>query len=135
MKSFRKTFQVPFHELDPGGVLFHAHLFNHAHEAYASLLAEAGCSIKTLLKEGKYLIPLVHAEADYLHPLRLDDEICIAVMPTAIGNSSLDFSYTFQKDGLLCAKARTTHVFLGKDKGTPVTVPEKLRKGLAGYLA
>ncbi len=130
MKSLQKTFRVPFHELDPGGVLFHAHLFSHAHEAYAALLAETGCSLKDFLETGKYLIPLVHAEADYLHPLQLDDEICVTVSTTSIGNSSMSFSYTFHKGDLLCATASTTQVFLDSQNKKPVPLPEALRQGL-----
>lgn len=130
MKSFQKTFRVPFHELDPGGVLFYAHLFSHAHEAYAALLAEAGFSLKACLETGEYLIPLVHAEAEYLHPLQLDDDICVTVSTTSIGNSSMSFSYTFHKGGLLCAMASTTQVFLDRQTKKPVPLPETLRQGL-----
>ncbi len=110
--------------------MFHAHLFSHAHNAYAALLSAAGYSLKDLLQTGDYLVPLVHAEADYLHPLRLDDEVCITVTLTSTGNSSLHFSYKFHKSGTLCATAATTHVFLCKRSKTPVTIPEKLRQGL-----
>ncbi|HDK37519.1 MAG TPA: acyl-CoA thioesterase, partial [Thiolapillus brandeum] len=59
MKSFQHHFQVPFHELDPGGVMFYAHLFSHAHDGYAALLAETGWSLKAMLNAGDYLVPLV----------------------------------------------------------------------------
>lgn len=133
MKSFEHIFQVPFHELDPGGVMFHAHLFSHAHNAYAALLSEAGYSLKTILLAGDYLVPLVHAEADYLHPLLLDDRVCITVALASANNSSLSFSYKFYKDDMLCATAATTHVFLRKGSRTPVAIPEKLRQGLRDY--
>ncbi|WP_456405106.1 acyl-CoA thioesterase [Thiolapillus sp.] len=131
MRSFKTTFRVPFHELDPAGVLFHAHLFSHAHEAYAGLLAKAGFSLKAFLDAGDYLIPLAHAEADYLQPLQLDDEVCITVKLASIGNSSLGFSYRFQNGEVLCATASTTHVFLDRRSRQPVSVPEALRQKLA----
>ncbi|WP_456416019.1 acyl-CoA thioesterase [Thiolapillus sp.] len=132
MKSFQQTFQVPFHELDPGGVMFHAHLFSHAHNAYAALLSEAGHSLKTILASD-YLLPLAHAEADYLHPLLLDDEVRITVFPASVGNSALHFSYEFHKEDMLCATAATSHVFLCKASKTPVAVPENLRQNLLAY--
>lgn len=134
MKSFKHHFQVPFHELDPGGILFFSHLFSHAHDAYAGLLAETGCSLKSFLDAGGYLIPLVHAEADYRQPLQLDDQVFITVVPAAPGNSSLSFSYSFHKDGICCANAKTTHVFLHKDNRQPAPVPDKLRKALKPYI-
>ncbi|HID44864.1 MAG TPA: acyl-CoA thioesterase [Chromatiaceae bacterium] len=130
MKPFKYSFQVPFQELDPAGILFFARLFDHAHDAWAALMAQTGHSLKSLLEAGNYLIPLAHAEADYLHPLKLDDSICITVTPEAVGNSSLGFSYRFHKGEILCATARTTHVFVDRQTGKPVPVPKKLCREL-----
>ncbi len=113
--------------------MFHAHLFSHAHNAYSALLSEAGYSLKAILLAGDHLVPVVHAEADYLHPLLLDDEVCVTVFLTSAGNTSLSFSYKFHKDDMLCATAATTHVFLRRDSRTPVAIPEKLRQGLQVY--
>ncbi|HEC07033.1 MAG TPA: acyl-CoA thioesterase [Thiolapillus brandeum] len=131
MKPFEYCFQVRFQDLDPAGILFFARLFDHVHDAYAALLADAGYSLKAILESGEYLIPLVHAEADYLQPLRLDDHVCVTVTAEATGNSSLNFSYTFHKDGTRCAIARTTHVFIGSRSKKPVPVPEQLLRRLA----
>ena len=113
--------------------MFYAHLFSHAHNAYSALLSEVGYSLKTILLASDYLIPVVHAEADYLHPLLLDDEVCVTMFLASAGNSSLHFSYEFHKKNTLCATAATTHVFLCKNNKTPVIVPAKLRQGLLAY--
>ncbi|WP_457667277.1 acyl-CoA thioesterase [Thiolapillus sp.] len=130
MKPFEYHFQVRFQDLDPAGILFFARLFDHVHDAYAALLADVGFSVKTILETGEYLVPLVHAEADYLHPMRLDDPVRVTVIAQTSGNSSLSFSYTFYKDSTCCATAKTTHVFIDGHSRKPVSAPEMLLRKL-----
>lgn len=133
MNRFLFHFSVPFHEVDGAGVLFFSHLFSHAHDAYAALLRESGFSLKTVLEEGRYLIPLVHAEADYHHPLLLDDAIEVQVGVTRLGGSSMQFRHEFLHREQLCATAHTTHVFRLAEKGQATPIPARLRKALSDY--
>jgi len=130
MKSFRHRFRIPFHEVDAAGVMFHAHLFSHAHEAYAALMREMGLDLKTLLEEGRYLVPLVHAEADFRLPMELDDEIEVTLQATPPGGSSFGFHYAFHREGRLCATAITRHVFLNRGSQEPATLPPELKQKL-----
>ena len=135
MKPFLHAFRVPFHELDPGGVLFHAHLFVHAHEAYEMLLREIGFGLSRLLKEGKLAIPLVRATADYRHPMHLDERIEIELQVREIGRTSFGLEYRFLRDAKCCATAATTHVVINRCSGQPVPLPAGLVSGLKGYLS
>lgn len=130
MKSFRYRFRIPFHEVDAAGIMFHAHLFSHAHEAYAALMREMGLDLKFLLEEGRYLIPLVHVEADFRLPMALDDEIEVTMRATPPGRSSFGFHYTFHREGLLCATAITRHLLLNRTSHKPVPLLSELKQKL-----
>ncbi len=133
MTYFEHQFQVQFHELDPAGIMFFARLFNHAHDAYAALMAEAGMSLKSILEAGAYRLPLVHAEADYHHPLLLEDNIRVRVQSTTIGNSSFSFEYAFLKQDLCCATLNTSHVFLLESTNASTSIPDSLKRRLRNY--
>ncbi len=130
MKSFRHRFTVPFHEVDAAGLMFHAHLFSHAHDAYAALMREMGLDLKTLLEEGRYLLPLVHAEADFRLPMTLDDDIEVTVEATPPGTSAFGFRYAFRREGRLCASVITRHVFMNRESQEPVALPPEFRRKL-----
>lgn len=134
MKSFRHGFRVPFHELDPGGVLFHAHLFVHAHEAYELFMQEIGFGLAALLRAEELAIPLVQVQADYRHPLRLDDRVMVVIQALELGRSSFTLGYDFQRDRESCASARTTHVVVDRRSGRAVPLPAGLVSGLEAYL-
>jgi YbgC/YbaW family acyl-CoA thioester hydrolase len=133
MKPFRHHFRVPFHELDPAGVLFHAHVFGHAHQAYEELLQELGWSLAALLKEGRLALPLVEAHADYQRPLHLDDQVEIQVGVVGIGNTSFTLQYRFLRGEAPCVRVRTSHVTVDRRSGEAIPLPVGLATALARY--
>ncbi len=132
MKHHLHRFRVTFDLVDPGGRLFFAHLFTAAHRAYESLLAEAGLALGRLAETGP-LLPLVHAEADYLAPVGLEDEVEVQVNLEALGRSSFTLVHRFRLDDRPCARARTVHVAISPDDGRPVPLPGFLIDALRPY--
>lgn len=133
MKPFHHRFRVPFHELDPGGVLFFAHLLVHAHQSYEEMMREIGEGLGELLAGGRHALPIVHTTADYFHPLKLDDAVEVQLEVTDIGTTSFELEYRFLRDGLECASATTRHVLLGLEDGRPTPLPAGLVAALARY--
>jgi 1,4-dihydroxy-2-naphthoyl-CoA hydrolase len=126
-------FRVTLHDVDAGGILFFAHLFRHAHDAYEAFMADIGHPLDRLIRDGHGLLPLVHAEADYHSPLRHGQDICVHVSVAAIGNSSFTLDYRFVDDeGRTCALARTVHAHLDRDRGASTPLPRALGASLAG---
>ena len=128
---FAHAFEVRLHDTDAAGVLFFAHLFRHAHDAYESLMAAAGFPLQDLIRNGTAL-PIVHAEADYQAPMRQGDRIRVAVGVAEIRRRSFSLDYRFlDEQGLLRARARTVHVLIGAD--TTMALPDDLRQALARW--
>jgi YbgC/YbaW family acyl-CoA thioester hydrolase len=128
---FDYTFRVAFHEVDRAGVMFFAHLFRHAHDAYEAWLAGAGVPLGDLAEGRPCRLPLVHAEADYRAPLRHADEVSLTLSVEAVGNTSFTLICDLrQGGGPPCARVRTVHVAVDPVTERPVALPARLREVL-----
>ena len=122
-------FTVRLHDADAAGVLFFAHLFRHAHDAYEDFMASLGQPLDGLVRAGCRL-PLVHAEADYVRPIQHGETIRVTVVLAALGETSFTLDYRFEDgSGALRARARTVHVHLA-DRGDGDRSAAPLREGL-----
>mgnify|MGYP001815708486 CR=1 FL=1 len=108
--------------------MFFAHLFSHAHDTYAWLMESMGFPLHKIIQAGEYHIPLAHAEADYLAPMRHGQEIQVMIAIERLGNSSFTLKYEFHSDDGLCARAGTRHVVIDPGTGSPIHMPDNLRQ-------
>jgi 1,4-dihydroxy-2-naphthoyl-CoA hydrolase len=128
---FEYAFEVRLNDTDAAGVLFFAHLFRHAHEAYESLMTAAGFPLKDLIRRGTAL-PIVHAEADYKAPMHLGDQVRVEVSVGDVRQRSFSLDYRFlDARGLLLARAGTVHVLKGAGQSPPL--PADLGRALARW--
>jgi 1,4-dihydroxy-2-naphthoyl-CoA hydrolase len=119
-KAFSYSFHVRLHDTDAAGRLFFAHLFRHAHDAYESFMAHLGLPLEHLIAEGQVLLPLVHAEADYHHPLAQGDSVAVSLVIEEMRTRSFAVRYHFETaNGVKAATARTVHIQIQGD-GRPV---------------
>jgi len=123
-------FTLPLQEVDHAGVMFFAHLFSHAHDAYAELMQSMGFPLHQIIDAGEYHIPLVHAEADYMAPMRHGQQIEVRILIESPVNSSFALKYEFITNDELCARASTRHVFIDAGTGNPISIPDDLRQKL-----
>lgn len=128
-------FKVALHDTDAAGVLFFSHLFRHAHDAYEAFMDKIGFPLEHLLATNDYLLPLVHAEADYLQPMRHGDLVLIRLSLLRIGNSSFSLAYEFiGNEGQTLAKASTVHVAVNHDNHSKTPLPAALTSALSARL-
>lgn len=129
MRDFDYRFCVRLHDTDAAGVMFFAHLFRHAHDAYEACLGHLGLDLAGLIQAGPHL-PLVHAEADYRAPLRHGEQVWVRVTLERLGDQSFTLGYLFTGlDGVERARARTVHVAMDP-AGGPMALPPPLRHAL-----
>jgi 1,4-dihydroxy-2-naphthoyl-CoA hydrolase len=126
MKEYEYRFQVRLHDTDHAGVVFFARLFTHAHDAYEAFMASIGLGLGTLIEDGMRL-PIVHASADYLQPLRHDEEIAVTLKVAQLGQTSFTLEYEFRCGAELRARLRTVHVYLDVQSGLPASLPQEMR--------
>jgi len=109
---FERQLDIGMAQVDAAGVVFGPRLLELAHGVYEAFLAEHGWSISRILDEG-WALPIVHMEADFALPLRLDDRVSVTLSVERLGKSSFTLGYRFSKageDGGLAASARSVHV-------------------------
>ena len=125
--------EVRLHDTDAAGRIFFANQFVIVHDAYEQLLVKFGFSFPSMLKGGRYFLPIVHAESDYKAHLTVGDKISIAVKVGHIGHTSFTFEYIIRRCQTVVGTAKTVHVTISTrtDKKTPLPAP--LRRSLEKY--
>jgi 4-hydroxybenzoyl-CoA thioesterase len=131
------THRVRFEEIDAAGIVYFARFFTWCHDAMEAMLAPIDGGYVGLLRKRKLGLPAVHAEADYVAPLRFGDDVRIEVLVEKLGQSSvgLRFDLTRMDDGTKVATVR--HVVVMSDvtvvRSTPL--PDDVRSTFARYMA
>lgn len=119
------------HDADAAGILFFANQFLYIHDAYEELLQQIGLPIASILRDESFILPIVHAESQYLKPLVVGDEITVAVQVAKIGETSFILEYELLGiDNTLVGKAKTVHVAVSKRMQAKIALPEKLQRAL-----
>ena len=103
MSAFIYKRRIAFHETDAAGVVYFANYFRLAEEAETHALASLG----SIVTRDGYLYPRVHAEADYLAPLRFFDEVSVHAHIIRIGSSSVHWKFEIFNGDKICATVQT----------------------------
>ncbi len=131
---FEYRFKVRLHDVDHAGAMFFARLFVHAHDAYESFMAHLGADLPGLVADGM-LLPVAHAAADYLSPMRHGEEFVVELSVERLGCTSFTVGYAFSGNDGAGARATTVHVFVDPRERRPAPLPEGLRGHLLPYCA
>ena len=103
MPTFTYKRRIAFHETDAAGAVYFANFFRLAEEAETHALASLG----SIVTRDGYLYPRVHAEADYLAPLRFFDEVAVHCNIVRMGSSSVHWKFEIVGPEGLCAVVQT----------------------------
>jgi 1,4-dihydroxy-2-naphthoyl-CoA hydrolase len=129
--AYEHAFRVSLHDTDAAGTMFFGHLFRHAHDAYEAFMGTIGFPLDRIIRDGKTLLPLVHAEADYRMPLRHGERVRVRLTIDRIGRTSFTLSYRFlDAEDQVRAAARTVHVHLIPDRQSAAPLPHALKASL-----
>ena len=122
---------------DATGVLYFAEKFRMAQEFFEEYLENCGVSGVTLgdsLNKGEFLFPIVHAEADFLAPIKVGDELQLCLFLERIKTSSFTLGCRFSRaqSSKLLGKTSIVHVTIDRRKEAVSPIPQKLREALEG---
>lgn len=124
MYEYKHT--VKLADTDAAGVLFFANQFRIIHNAYETFMHLNGFSINRMLNQEKFRLPLVHAEADYMLPINVSDELTIQVRVSKFTASSFTLKYAVYNKDILCGTASTSHVSIDVRTGNKIELPEPI---------
>lgn len=121
---------IRLHHTDAAGIVFFSNLFVIAHDAYESFL-ESHQPLSSILSDGEYIIPIIHAEADYLLPLRLSEKISVELSLEKTGESSFALGYMIKNSQQeIAARLSTTHAVRLKENREKISIPGSIKTAL-----
>jgi len=122
---------VHFSETDPAGILFFSRVFEICHHAFEAFLAERGFPLARVLTDVDWLLPLVHAEADFAAPIRLGDTIAVDVKVERMSAGSITFTFALAtKERGPVATVRHVHAAIDRGTWKPRKLPDEVRTHL-----
>jgi 1,4-dihydroxy-2-naphthoyl-CoA hydrolase len=134
--AFACTVTVRLYDTDAAGFLFFGSQFRFAHEALEEFLEHLGLPIARIIRGGRTLFPVVHAEADYRAPLAAGDRLSVQVAVRAIGERSFTVGYRLLlADGREAGSVVTVHSALDRASGSSCPLPEAVRAALEPHLS
>lgn len=126
--------KVRMHDTDMAGILYFAKQFRFIHDALEDLVEKEGFSFDHLFHTSHFVFVIVHAEADYLAPVKVGDLLEVHVEVENLGSSSFTMSYKiFKVNGVMMGKAKTVHVSLDAKTRQKIPLPDVLKKILQKY--
>mgnify|MGYP001026992726 CR=1 FL=1 len=122
---------VRLYDTDAAGLLFFGNHFRIIHAAYEAWLESVGLGMGEIIRDGKLLIPIIHAEADYYEPMFVGDRLTVEL--TADKPTTHSYSLKFllkNKAGREVGAVKTVHVCLDNDSREKTPLPDKFRSAL-----
>jgi len=100
-----------------------------AQEAFEEFLASKHFYLNHLIEKGDFLLPIVHASADYFAPLRVGDRVLIELQLASLGTSSLTLKTTIwdEEQKRQLAAAQIVHVSVSKETGRSIPLPLSIK--------
>lgn len=131
---FTHTRLVYLKETDATGVIYFTSLFQYALETFEAYLHEKKFSLSKLLETG-YLMPIVHAEADYKAPLRVGDSILIHLSIAHVGARSFSICSQIENASTLekIGSVKIVHAFMKQGESSSCAVPAELLQFLQKF--
>jgi len=126
---FRTTYKIAFSETDPGGILFFAEFLKIAHITYERFFSSLELTRNYFLDD-KYILPIVHTNADYISPVKFGDELVCEVMVGNLGTTSFELNYILKNENKIAAKIQTKHVVVLKEEFNKTNIPKELLEQL-----
>ncbi len=124
-------YRIRMSDTDAAGRIYFAAAMDIAHASFEHLMSSIGHDLITMIRSGTFILPVVHAEADYRAPLQLGDLISVETKVKSIGKGSVTFIHDLiAENGKKCITVTITHAAVSKKQGKAIHVPAALRKAL-----
>jgi 1,4-dihydroxy-2-naphthoyl-CoA hydrolase len=129
---FTYATSIRLKDTDATGVIYFAQMPTIALAAFEEAILKAGISLREILQNKDFLLPVVHMEADYLAPLEVGDLIDVHLKVAHVGETSFTLSYQIiaAKKQVEAGRVSIVHVVLSKQTKKSMPIPHELGKFL-----
>jgi 4-hydroxybenzoyl-CoA thioesterase len=132
--AWRIVVPVRFSHCDPAGIVYFPRYFDIINGVVEDWFAEAlGLPHHHFIRDRRIGLGPAHAEADFMKPGFLADELVFAVLVDRIGNSSLALSVHAHRGEEPVLSARLVIVTTSLELHRAIPIPNDLRAALATY--
>ena len=125
--EFKIVQRVEFSDTDMAGIVHYANFFRYMDVAEHAFFRSLGFSIWMQHVEPPVGWPRVHAQCDFMHPLRFEDEVEVHLLVAEKKTKSLSYAFRFRKVGttpaLEVARGRVTTVCITEQEGRMRAAP------------
>lgn len=121
-------------ETDATGALFFSEQLNLGLEAFEVYFNSLGLSAHELLRKENFSLPIVHAEANFYHPLQVGDKISLHLSLARTGTTSFSLQTKVWKGDLLAGETTIVHVAISAGR-EPIPLPSVLLTAFEGLQA
>ena len=123
---------IRFQDIDAAGIIFYPRVLEMFHDAYAAFLAFAGSPLAEVMRSGTWIAPVRHAEADYFKPLRLGDEVTVAICRAHVAETeaTLGFRVARVPNDEICVVGQVVHTFVDRATFKRTAMPDGVRRAL-----
>lgn len=123
--------RVRFQEVDAAGTIYYSRVFEFFGDAYIDFLERGGVSVPRAMQQPTWFAPLVHAEAEYLGPMRFGDAVVVQIVRVRCGRSAATVGYRISSpDGRPLVVGHTVHVFVDAKTFRPCPIPTDVQGAL-----
>ena len=126
MYKYQRTIRLS--ETDATGVLFFAELLKMAVETFEAFLIAQGYPLQQMILQSDFLMPIVHAEANFLAPLYVGDELAIHLNLRQQGTSSFTLNCSFFSGEKEVGNTMIVHVVVAKETGKSIPLPPEIKR-------
>ncbi len=95
--EFKLTRRVEFADTDMAGIMHFSRFFAFMEAAESALFRSLGYSVVLSRSGLAVCLPRVHAECDYLSPLRFEDEVLVHLLVEKKTSRSLTYQFRFRR--------------------------------------
>lgn len=127
--------RIYFSETDAAGVVYFANFLSFCHEAYEEALRSSNIELQQLFENRQIVIPILHAECDYLRPLKCGDKIEIEITSEIKNAESFSLHYELFRlsPRKRSARAKTEHLCIDPKSRKRKPLPPNFHQFLSQF--
>ncbi len=126
---------VRLYDTDAAGLLFFGNHFRIIHAAYEAYLETKGLGMGDIIRDGKLLLPIVRAEADYYEPGFVGDKLSVELTAEEPSTHSYTLHFLIKKsDGRKVGAVKTVHACLDNSSHEKTPLPDDLRVAVVALI-
>ena len=132
MKKIVTDYRVPYADTDQMGVVYYGNYMALFERARNELMRACGYTYKECEQEG-FMLPVVHAEADYRSPAKYDDLLEISAGVRLQKGVRIEIACEVRRKGedQLLVSGYTRHVFVSTRNFRPCPPPQRCLDSIA----